>query len=168
VARGAARGESSGTDFTNKCRRLNPGMLQDGSLPLNRRLSAASYLPPRVAACRSFVPPYRHTSPSPRPPPQPPPRFRSRPSSFAEAPPTPPTVPFSPVLVNLPHADAAATVSLSLTSLSLSLRESHGAATAPIGRNPKKIAGSIDEGHACRSSETEPAHSRDRIRFALD
>jgi len=48
-------------------------MLQDGSLPLNRRLPAASYLPPRVAACRSFVPPYRHTSPSPRPPPQPPP-----------------------------------------------------------------------------------------------
>jgi len=49
-ARGAARGESFGTDFTNKCRRLNPGMLQDGSLPLNRRLPAASYLPIAVPA----------------------------------------------------------------------------------------------------------------------
>ena len=34
----AERAESRGTDFTNKCRRLNPGKSQDGSLSLNRRL----------------------------------------------------------------------------------------------------------------------------------
>ena len=41
--------ESFGTDFTNKCRRLNAGMSQDGSLSLNHRLPAA-FLPLRPAA----------------------------------------------------------------------------------------------------------------------
>lgn len=47
-ARQSPRDESFGTDFTNKCRRLNAGMSQDGSLSLNHRLPAA-FLPPRPA-----------------------------------------------------------------------------------------------------------------------
>lgn len=84
------RGESCGTDFTNKCRRLNPGMSQDGSLSLNHRLPAA-YLPPlvsRIAPSRTAASIVLSSSPL-------------RPfcwflatSSFAEAPPPPWTVPF--------------------------------------------------------------------------
>lgn len=42
------RDESFGTDFTNKCRRLNVGMSQDGSLSLNHRLPARL---PSTSAC---------------------------------------------------------------------------------------------------------------------
>lgn len=49
-----SRDESFGTDFTNKCRRLNVGMSQDGSLSLNHRLPAA-FLPPRPASVLVFA-----------------------------------------------------------------------------------------------------------------
>lgn len=51
--------ESFGTDFTNKCRRLNPGMSQDGSLSLNHRLPAASAFHLAFASDRPFVPSLR-------------------------------------------------------------------------------------------------------------
>jgi len=49
------QGESFGTDFTNKCRRLNPGMLQDGSFSLNHRLPAFSVF---YLALRRIIPSY--------------------------------------------------------------------------------------------------------------
>lgn len=102
------QGESFGTDFTNKCRRLNPGMLQDGSLSLNHRLPAASTF---HLASRRIVLSYRRdvhrpflrfalpTSPL-RPSRR---RFHLR-----------EWFPSSGYLGNLPHAYAAATLSLSL------------------------------------------------------
>lgn len=61
AGQGPTRDESFGTDFTNKCRRLNAGMSQDGSLSLNHRLPAA-FLPPRPAA--HLLPPSPNSPPS--------------------------------------------------------------------------------------------------------
>lgn len=106
------KGESYGTDFTNKCRRLNPGMLQDGSFSLNHRLPAASQLPPCLAACCAFVSLWRTSlSPSLRPPCRFSRHFVLRGGASTSANDS------LPVLGNLPHAYAAAIASLSPFSL---------------------------------------------------
>lgn len=104
------QGESFGTDFTNKCRRLNPGMSQDGSLSLNHRLPAASAF--HHLAPHRMVPSYRRDVHRPflrlalpvgplRPSRR---RFHLR-ERF----------PSSGQLGNLPHAYAVATLSPSLS-----------------------------------------------------
>lgn len=64
AGQGPTRDESFGTDFTNKCRRLNAGMSQDGSLSLNHRLPAA-FLPPRLLRPTSFRRPQTRPLPLP-------------------------------------------------------------------------------------------------------
>lgn len=102
------QGESFGTDFTNKCRRLNPGMSQDGSLSLNHRLPAASAF---HLASHRIVPSYHRDVHRPLlrfALPADPLRPSQRRFHLRER------FPSSRQLGNLPHAYAAATLSLSL------------------------------------------------------
>lgn len=138
--RRATKEESCGTDFTNKCRRLNPGMLQDGSLSLNHRLPAASYLPPRLAACCSLVPSWHTSSFSPL-------RLSCRFSRHFVLRGGASTLANDslPVLGNLPHAVAIRNCDrLSFSCLRLVLSLNPNLTAGRIDGNYKNIAKSID------------------------